>query len=63
MITASRVKNPPKVVGYPDDPTSRVVEIDVHTEAFDETYIYCCRSESGSGNVVRLLGIEDRRGR
>jgi len=60
-IKAFRVENPPKMLGYAQDNATRMVELDVHTDAFDATYIYSCRSEPLRGNVVQLVAIDRQR--
>jgi hypothetical protein len=61
VIKAYRVKNPPKMIGYAEDNATRMVEFDVHTDAFDATYVYTCRSEPLAGYVVQLVAIDRQR--
>jgi hypothetical protein len=61
VIKAYRVKSSPKMIGYEQDKTTRMVEFDVHTDAFDATYVFTCRSEPLSGYVVQLVAIDRQR--
>jgi hypothetical protein len=61
VIKAYRVKNSPKMLGYAEDKTTRMIEFDVHTDAFDATYVFTCRSEPLAGNVVKLVAIDRQR--
>jgi hypothetical protein len=60
-IKAYRVKNPPKMIGYAEDNATRMVEFDVHTDAFDATYVYTCRSAPLAGYVAQLVAIDRQR--
>jgi hypothetical protein len=43
VIKAYRLKSSPKMIGYEEDKTTRMVEFDVYTDAFDATYVFTCR--------------------
>jgi hypothetical protein len=56
-IKAFRVENPLKMPGYAQDNATRMVELDVHKDAFGATYICSCRSEP----LMRLVAIDRQR--
>jgi hypothetical protein len=56
VIKAYRVKNSPKMLGYAEDKTTRMIEFDVHTDAFDAT----CEAEGRWIMVVETTRLEAR---
>lgn len=56
-IARSLVSDPAQIVGVPEDKFTRKVELDVHSETLDATYMFICRNEPGRETVLRLIGI------
>jgi hypothetical protein len=56
-VTKSRVSEPARMAGVPEDKFARKVEIHVHSESRDAIYIFMCSTEPGKESALRLMGI------
>jgi|ERR1017187_2146190 hypothetical protein len=56
-VQALRISDPPRLFRVPGDETSRLLEIDVHTESRDATYIFICKTEPSQKSVLEMVGI------
>jgi hypothetical protein len=56
-VTESRVSEPSRVPGIPQDIFARKVEIHVRSESRVAIYVFICSTEPGKESVLRWIGI------
>jgi hypothetical protein len=56
-VTESRVSEPSRVPGIPEDKFARKVEIHVRSESRAAIYVFICSTEPGKESALRLIGI------